>query len=133
MDKELIHFICTAFDQGYRRGYVGEGEPNTYSETDFDGATHYAWQLGYERCRRREISRIDFLRNSPETQADNQEPSRVSREVAGRVSQPIENNSRSLPSDGITGTDESEENLCVICDNQGITQGQTCPRCGCEN
>ncbi len=58
MDKKLIHYICVANDQGHRAAHHNTDHPikNVYCHKDWGGATHLAWQIGYDT----ERSRIEY-------------------------------------------------------------------------
>jgi hypothetical protein len=60
MDNLLIHAICNANDQGHRAAHHNDKHPieNVYTETDYGGATHAAWQIGYDK-ERRYIAQMD--------------------------------------------------------------------------
>ena len=51
----VLSAICTANDQGHRAASHNTKHPisNPYAEEDYNGLTNKAWQIGYDKERRR--------------------------------------------------------------------------------
>lgn len=54
-DIHLMNAICNAADQGHRAAHHNARHPisNVYSKGDYGGKTYKAWQIGYDKERRR--------------------------------------------------------------------------------